>query len=196
MITSLDQLNPDGSYTYADYLLWQLQERIELIRGKIVRMSPAPSRRHQEAASNLHGMMWAHFKGKPCKVFTAPFDVRLPRKAQPGDKAYTVVQPDLCVVCDPAKLDDRGCEGAPDLVVEILSPGNTRREMREKFEVYEESGVREYWMVHLGDKTVQVFVLHEADGRFHGIKPFVDGDLMPAQIFPDLRIDLAEVFAT
>jgi Uma2 family endonuclease len=111
-----------------------------------------------------------------------------------GGKAHTVVQPDLCVICDLSKLDEQGCEGAPDLIIEILSPGNTRKEMREKYEVYEESGVREYWLVHPAEKTVQVFLLDEAKGKFYGIQPFVDGDAMPSHVFPDLRVDLAEVF--
>ncbi|MDV7396126.1 Uma2 family endonuclease, partial [Arthrospira platensis SPKY1] len=105
------------------------------------------------------------FHKKPCQVFHAPFDVRLPKKGQP--EVYTVVQPDLCVVCDQGKLDEKGCMGAPDLVVEILSPGNTHREMREKYEVYEEAGVKEYWLVSPWDKTVLVYVLNE-EGIFIG----------------------------
>mgnify|MGYP006427103699 CR=1 FL=1 len=159
MITSIDQLDPNGIYTYADYLRWRLEERIELIRGKILKMSPAPSRRHQEIAFCLTGIFWNTFRKSPCRVFPAPFDVRLPKRAaEEGEQAYTVVQPDLCVVCDLDKLDERGCEGAPDLVIEILSPGNSRREMRDKFEVYEESGVKEYWIVQPENSSVQVWI--------------------------------------
>ena len=196
MITSLDQLDPSGVYTYADYLRWRLEERIELIRGKILQMSPAPSRRHQEISMNLTQVILPAFKNRPCKLFAAPFDVRLPKKKTEEVKdAYTVVQPDLCVVCDLEKLDEQGCEGAPDLIIEILSPGNSRREMRDKYEVYEESGVREYWLVRPEDKSVQVFLLDEEKGKFYGIQPFVDGDRMPSHVFPDLKVDLSEVFA-
>ncbi len=196
MITSIDQLDPDGIYTYADYLHWRLKERIELIRGKVLKMSPAPSRRHQEIALNITQTIAPFFKANPCKLYIAPFDVRLPKKGvQESDKAYTVVQPDLCVVCDLSKLDDRGCNGSPDLIIEILSPGNTRREMKDKFEVYEESGVREYWIVRPEERSVQVFLLDEVQEKYYGIKPFIDEDQMPSHIFPDLVVDLKEVFA-
>lgn len=196
MITSLDQLDPNGTYTYADYLLWRLEERIELIRGKIFKMSPAPSVRHQEVSMNLTTILAPHFKKAPCKLFSAPFDVRLPKKnVKKGGKTHTVVQPDLCVICDLSKLDERGCEGAPDLVIEILSPGNSRKEMKEKFEVYEESGVKEYWIVNPTEKMVQVFLLDEEKGKYFGIQPFVEDDMMPSHVFPDLKVDLMEVFA-
>ncbi len=196
MITSLDQLDPNGIFSYADYLTWRFEQRIELIRGKIVEMSPAPSRRHQEIALTLSSIFYQHFKIRDCKVFPAPFDVRLPKQnAHEGESTYTVVQPDLCVVCALEKLDEQGCKGAPDLVIEILSPGNSRREMRDKYEVYEESGVREYWMVHPEDKSVQVFLLDEEKGKYYGIRPFLEGDEMPSHIFPDLKVNLTEVFA-
>ena len=196
MITSLNQLDLNGTYSYTDYLLWRFQEKVELIKGKIYKMSPAPSRAHQEVSFQLTGLFWQYFQHKDCKVFPAPFDVRLPKKsAKEGEPTYTVVQPDLCVICDLTKLDDRGCVGAPDLIIEILSPGNSRREMKEKYEVYEESGVKEYWIVHPTEKSVQIFLLDEAKEKFYGIQPFVADDVMNAQIFPDLALDLAEVFA-
>ena len=104
-----------------------------------------------------------------------------------------MVQPDLCVVCDVAKLDQRGCVGAPDLIIEILSPGNTKKEMKEKFSLYEESGVREYWLVQPVDNTVLVYVLNE-DGKFIGLQPFTEDEYISPTIFPDLSIDLMEVF--
>lgn len=193
MITSLSQLDPNGSYTYADYLAWKIEERIELIKGRIAQMA-APSRYHQDISSNLH----AHIKNllwrSPCKVYAAPFDVRLMHFSQKKNKEITtVVQPDLCVICDPKKLDDRGCLGAPDLIIEILSPGNSKREMKDKYEVYEEAGVREYWLVNPTEKSVQVFQLNEA-GKFIGIQPFVEDDIMTTPILPDLQINLMEVF--
>ncbi len=124
-ITDLSQLDLSQTYTYADYLQWQVRERIELLKGKIHLMSPAPSMKHQRISRNLSGILWSGFKDKTCEVFTAPFDVRLPQNNQPPmpeTPIYTVVQPDLCVVCDPAKLDEQGCLGAPDLVVKITPP--------------------------------------------------------------------------
>lgn len=191
MITDLSQLDPDGIYTYTDYLTWRLQERIELIKGKIFKMSPAPSSIHQELSWNLTLAMGAYFQGKPCKAYSAPFDVRLP--IPKGNRDYTVVQPDLCVICDLEKIDARGCNGAPDLVVEILSPGNAKREMREKYEVYEEAGVREYWLVSLSQLAVTIYVLNE-EGKFIGLQPYTQENTLVSSIFPDLKVDLWEVF--
>ena len=134
-ITNLSQLDPNGSYTYADYLLWHFEERVELLRGKLRQMA-APSRKHQSISMKLTRPLINALWENPCKVFAAPFDVRLTRFDEIQNKeVITVVQPDLCVICDAAKLDDRGCIGAPDLIIEILSPGNSRTEMKDKFEI-------------------------------------------------------------
>jgi Uma2 family endonuclease len=128
-------------------------------------------------------------------VFSAPFDVRLTRKAKAShEEITTVVQPDLCVICDLSKLDERGCLGAPDLVIEILSSGNSKKEMREKFEVYQESGVREYWLVNPTDENVIIYTLNE-QGIYIGLAPYIAGDMLRSAIFPELLIDLGEVFA-
>ncbi len=194
MITNISQLDPEKTYSYADYLTWQLKERVELIKGKLFKMSPAPSNTHQKIATALSAIVWQYFRKESCQVRVAPFDVRLNRKKQNDVEAKTVVQPDLCVICDPNKLDKRGCNGAPDLVVEILSPGNSRQEMKEKFEVYEENGVREYWLVNPTDKNVIVYLLDEK-GKFIGQKPFIEEDTLRSFIFPELEIELEEVFA-
>jgi Uma2 family endonuclease len=190
-ITELSQLDPDKVYTYADYLKWRFQERVELIRGKILKMSPAPSREHQKISRQLSLFIFTFFDKKQCQAYSAPFDVRLP--VPKGNKPYTVVQPDLCVICDPEKLDELGCNGAPDLVIEILSPGNTSREMQLKFSVYEEAGVREYWIVDPEHEAVIPFVLNER-GKYIGLQPKTGGQLMSPAIFPDMVIDLGEVF--
>jgi Uma2 family endonuclease len=190
-ITDISQLDPDGKYSYADYLLWKFKERVELIRGRLFRMTPAPNTHHQRIAGLLTAQAVNFFQRKPCQVFPAPFDVRLPRKQQP--EVYTVVQPDLCVVCDKDKLDEKGCVGAPDLVVEILSPGNSHREMREKYEVYEEAGVKEYWIVNPWDKIVLVYVLNES-GAFIGLQPLTEAQELESSTFPGLVIKLSEVF--
>jgi Uma2 family endonuclease len=191
-ITEYGQLDPNGSYTYADYLKWVFTDRVELIGGKLFKMSPAPGTNHQAVSRELSLQVFTFFNNSSCQAFSAPFDVRLPLGRKKGEDT-TVVQPDLCVICDPAKLDERGCQGAPDLVVEILSPGNSRREMKEKFEVYEASGVREYWLVHPLDKLVLIYVLDER-GTFIGLPPVVEGEVFRSAIFPDLEIDLKSVF--
>ena len=143
MITSLDQLDLNKKYTYADYMSWQFQERVELIKGRIFKMAPAPNRKHQEISGNLVHFISTFLWKKKCKFYHAPFDVRLIKEGND-----TVVQPDICVVCDLSKLDKQGCNGAPDLVVEILSSGNNRKELKEKFLLYEINGVQEYWLIN------------------------------------------------
>ena len=194
IITKLSQLDLDGTYSYADYLKWQFEERVELLRGKIARMSPAPSVKHQSIASNLHYHFRSNFERKDCRVFFAPFDVRLynrKKSLKASQDIYTVVQPDLCVICDSSKLDEQGCNGAPELVIEILSPGNSRREIKDKFDLYQEAGVQEYWLVQPQEEVVLVYTLNE-QGQYMGLRPAVDAVVSP--LFPDLEIALAEVF--
>jgi Uma2 family endonuclease len=191
MITSLDQLDPNASYTYADYLLWQFSERVELLRGKIRKMA-APSMKHQRISIRFSRLVANALFKTPCQVFAAPFDVRLTRTRNDRD-VTTVVQPDLCVICDPSKLDERGCNGAPDLIIEILSPGNSRTEMKDKFELYQEAGVLEYWIVSPIEKTIQVFKLNE-NGIYIGLAPNVEGDLLTTPIVLNLELDVTEVF--
>ncbi|WP_138992411.1 Uma2 family endonuclease [Larkinella sp. C7] len=193
-ITSLDQLDLTRQYTYADYLTWRVQERLELIRGYIWKMLPALGCRHQPLVGKFYLPFGNYMKGKPCQVFMAPFDVRLPRKNKPTNETITtVVQPDLCIVCDPAKLDDAGCIGAPDLVIEVLSKGNTKKEMKEKFDAYQEAGVREYWIVQPEYDNVPVYTLNE-QGQFIGQPPYDESDTLSPLIFPNLQIELHEVF--
>jgi Uma2 family endonuclease len=194
-ITDINQLDLEGTYSYADYLTWQFKERVELFKGKVLKMSPAPSVKHQRAASNLHYSFRSHFKSNQCQIFFAPFDVRLydRRKSSKANKEiYTVVQPDLCVICDEKKLDTKGCNGAPDLVIEILSPGNTKREMDQKYELYQEAGVKEYWLVEPADEAVFVYTLNE-EGVYIGLKPATT--TLVSRLFPDLVLELNEVFA-
>jgi Uma2 family endonuclease len=194
-ITRLDQLDPAGLYSYADYLKWQFEDRVELFWGKLFPMA-APNRRHQRYATRLSFALGDYLTGNPCELYIAPFDVRLPdrlRKPKFNGDIYTVVQPDLCVVCDADKLDDRGCLGAPDLMVEILSPGNTRKEMDNKFRLYEEAGVREYWIVEPADKFVLVYALR--DDEFVGLRPYTEDYPLRSALLPGLSIDLAALFA-
>ena len=194
-ITSLSQLDLTARYTYADYLLWQFSERVELIKGYIMQMA-APNRRHQYISGNLQFALMKYFYKSACQVYHAPFDVRFydRRKSQQADKdIYTVVQPDLCVICDASKLDERGCLGAPDWIIEILSPGNSKKEVQKKYDLYEEHGVREYWVVYPNEQSVFQFVLNE-QGKYYLHKIFAEDDIMPSYLFPDLLIDLKDVF--
>ncbi|MDR2562447.1 MAG: Uma2 family endonuclease [Prevotellaceae bacterium] len=181
-------------YTYADYLTWLDDKRRELLDG-FIRMMSAPNRRHQKIslilASKLYFLITQN-KGK-CEIFAAPFDVRLPRNGEKDDKLiYTVVQPDVCIVCDLSKLDERGCLGAPDFVAEILSPSSTKYDLIAKFKLYEKAGVREYWVVFPSDKFVLQFIL-QADGKFDEGTNYEKGEV-PIHIFDGLTIDLKDVF--
>ena len=136
-ITELSQLDPNGLYTYADYLTWQFEQTVELIKGKLLKMA-APNRKHQKISWQLSGVFYTILKGVQCDAYAAPFDVRLldKKKSLNANKdVRTVVQPDLCVICDKGKLDEKGCIGAPDLIVEILSASNGKKEMRTKKEL-------------------------------------------------------------
>jgi Uma2 family endonuclease len=194
MITNINQLDLDKTYSYADYLLWKFQERVELFRGKIFKMSPAPSSFHQRVSGNLHGILWHKFNKHSCNLFTAPFDVRLldKKKSTIDKEIYTVVQPDLCVICDENKIDEKGAIGSPDLVIEILSPGNSKKEMKYKFDLYEEAGVLEYWIVNPADKTIFIFVLK--DNQFIGLHPLIEEDTIKSPLFPQLDFCLEDIF--
>jgi hypothetical protein len=194
MTTDISQIDLNGTYSYADYLNWNFKERIELIMGKIFKMSPAPAMKHQRIAFRLTMAVGNFFEKHPCQVFFAPFDVRLMVKNKKTNQAIqTVVQPDICVICDESKLDKRGCLGSPDLVIEILSPGNSKKEMKQKFQVYEASGVREYWLVQPKDCCVFIYTLNE-EGKYIGHRPMTDDEIMHAHIFPEMKIDLAQIF--
>jgi Uma2 family endonuclease len=194
MITDINQLDFNKTYSYADYLTWKFQERLEIFKGRLFKMSPAPSTTHQKVASNLHGILWNKFKNHSCNLFSAPFDVRLldKKKSTNDSEIFTVVQPDLCVICDENKLDKRGAFGAPDLVIEILSPGNSKKELKYKFDLYEEAGVLEYWIVNPEDKTFLIYVLR--DDQFIGMHPLIEEDQIKSPLFPQLDFILEEIF--
>jgi Uma2 family endonuclease len=189
MITNIDQLDLTKAYTFKDYLSWRFKERVELFWGYISKMSPAPNFKHQEISSNLHGIFWNFLQKKPCKVIAAPFDVYLP--ALKGD-GQTVVQPDLCVICDTSKIQKQGCVGAPDLVVEILSLGNSRKEVTKKFQIYEQAGVKEYWVVFPYEQIIQVYILQE--NKFQ-LQPLLDNSIK-SEVLEGIELDLDEIFDT
>jgi Uma2 family endonuclease len=186
---------PDSSleYSYADYLKWKFEERVELIRGKIMKMT-APNRKHQDVSREIMYSITLFLKDKSCKAYNAPFDVRLPRKSKStNEEIITVVQPDVCIICDAAKLDDKGCVGAPDLVIEILSPGNSKKEIRIKYEVYEEAGVKEYWIVNPVEENVAVLLLNTS-GKFEGARLYATGDIIYSKAVEGLAVNLSDIF--
>jgi len=188
-ITDISQLDFTKQYTIADYLSWKFKERVELLKGYVAKMSPAPNSYHQIISAELSRVLFNYFHKKPCKAFAAPFDVYLPNHKNTGQ---TIVQPDLCVICDLEKIEKKGCVGAPDLIVEILSPGNSRKEVIDKYEIYQEAGVKEYWVIYPAEQVLQVYSLENA--IFVAKKPNAPGDIYESQLFPELQINVEAIF--
>jgi Uma2 family endonuclease len=179
------------NFTYADYKAWELKpgERFELIYGEAYAMA-APNLEHQSISAILSGEFYTFLKDKPCRYFAAPVDVRLFYEADESDD--TVVQPDLIVVCNPMKLGEEGCRGAPDIVIEILSPSNTAIEMERKLNLYWESGVKEYWIVDPQQK--QIIAYRMQDGRYV-MQAYQLQDAITSAVLPGLTIPLSVIFS-
>ena len=183
-------------YTFADVLAWDEKERAEIIGGEVF-MLATPSTDHQLISGELFAQLHAYLKGKKCKAIQAPFAVRL--FEQDGDSldgVDTVVEPDITVVCDRDKLDSKGCKGAPDMVVEILSPSTQRHDRLTKFNLYQRAGVREYWIVDPAERLVWVYTLEE-DGFYHTATVYSAGSVqptVPVGILEGCEIDLTTVF--
>lgn len=194
-ITSLAQLDPNGTYSYADYLTWQFTELVELWQGKIMRRMSAPTDQHQAVVGELYLTFGNYLRRQTCQVRVAPYDVRLPQRGTTADQAiYTVVQPDVCVICDPTKIERRGCLGAPDLVIEVTSPSTAARDWKDKFDLYEESGVGEYWIVTPLEQDIAVFVRDAATARYHLVGEYAAPGPVPCATLPDLVLDWADIF--
>ena len=189
---NLSDLDLDKTYSYADYLKWEFEERLELIKGKIFKMTPAPNTFHQVVAGNTYGYLWSFLKGKSCQVFSAPFDVRLTR-IKNEQEILTVVQPDICVICDISKLDTKGCLGAPDIVIEVLSPGNNKKELRNKYEAYEEAEVKEYWLIHPDEMTLFRYILDD-NKKFQPTRLLASGDELTTAVLPGFILKLEDIF--
>lgn len=189
-------LDSNKRYSYADYLTWADNKVRELIDGFVKIMSPAASTIHQEVCGNIFANLHYFIKRNrsKCKVFPAPFDVRLPKNGERADEQiYNVVQPDICVVCDPSKIDEKGCVGAPDLVIEIQSLSTARYDLTKKFDLYENSGVYEYWVVYPYEKGIEVFIL-QPDGKYdEGTK--YDSGKIPVHIFDGYEIHFNDIFS-
>ncbi|MDD3365474.1 MAG: Uma2 family endonuclease [Syntrophomonas sp.] len=190
---SMSAPKPDKKQTYGDLLQWPEEEKWEIIDGVPYLLS-APGRNHQAVSMELSGQLWLFFRDKECQVFAAPFDVRLPQGEEKDEDIYNVVQPDLSVICAQDKLDERGCKGAPNLVIEILSPSTAKKELNEKFNLYERSGVPEYWVVFPKFNVIVVYSL-DAEGKYQKTGDFSTGQILTSELFPGLEINLSQVFS-
>jgi Uma2 family endonuclease len=188
---TLADLDLNKTYTYADYFKWKFEERVELISGKIFQMS-APNRMHQTLLGYMYVKLFNFLENSSCNVYVAPFDVRFPRKSKDDKDIITVLQPDICVVCDHTKLDDKGCIEAPDIVIEVLSPGNNIKEMRNKYEVYEQGGVKEYWIVSPQNETFLMYTL--INEKYQPSRIMVAGDMVTSTVLPGFSLDLTALF--
>ena len=195
MLQNIDDLDLSKTYTYADYYSWRFDERLELIKGKIFKMSPAPTGNHQLISGNILVGFRVFLKGRSCKVFSAPFDVRLVRDETSDKKVKNVVQPDICVICDLTKMaDTRSCLGAPDIMVEVLSPGNNKKELKIKYDLYEEFGVKEYWVVYPDEQSIIIYNLNK-EGKFVAeSRALTLGDKITTPILPGFELTLDDVF--
>ena len=189
-------LDIEKRYTYADYLTWFDDVRRELIDG-LVKLLPAPKDIHAKVSKNISVRIGSFILAKEdcrCDIRYAPFDVRLPKNGETKDNCiYTVVQPDICVICDLSKLDDRGCIGAPDLIIEIVSKSSEKRDAVEKRILYEKHGVREYWVVYPKDEIIQVFLLDE-DGKYPDFMVYASDEKIPVHVLTGYEIDVNDIF--
>jgi Uma2 family endonuclease len=188
------QHHENHRFTYADYLSWPGEERWELIDGVPYALSPAPTKRHQDISKRIERQIDNYFIGKPCSMYHAPFDVRLSEQSAVSDNYIeTVVQPDILVVCDKFKLDERGCNCAPDLIVEILSPSSAAYDLKEKYDLYQRFGLKEYWVIYPAEHVLQIYRLN--DDRLYGAAECYAGDdKVAVALLVELVIDLGTVF--
>jgi Uma2 family endonuclease len=182
-------------YTYADYLAWDDEERWEIINGVVYDMSPAPTTRHQLILVELIAQIyfWLNQANKTCKAFIAPFDVRFPEGIKRHDKIIDVVQPDLVVICDRRKIDENGCHGAPDFIIEILSPYTAQKDKEVKLKLYEKNNVNEYWLIEPTLNTVTVYLLQHS-GRYGKPIHHTTQGMVEVQSLAGLFINLDLVF--
>ena len=208
-------LDKKNIYNYNDYQKWDNDKHYELIYGRIFDMTPTPSRKHQEISGAIHNIFYNYLINKKCEIYAAPFDVRLPdynlkisansneekskenvkyNKNDYNDKKIlTVVQPDLSIICDRNKLDDKGCIGAPELIIEIISPNTGIKDRKIKRGLYEKHGVKEYWIVDYHEKTVEVYLLNKK-GEYNKANIYGTDDILTTNILPDLKVDLSLIF--
>jgi Uma2 family endonuclease len=180
-------------HTYGEYLAWPEDARYELIDGIAYLMAPAPLLEHQDVAGEIYRQLANALRGSPCRAFMAPVDVRLPKASEADERIDTVVQPDVLVVCDAAKLDRRGVRGAPDWVMEVLSPATAGHDQVRKRRIYEQAGVLEYWLVHPTDRVLTVYRLQ--DGAYGKPDAQVLEGETPVGVLPGIVIAWDELVA-
>lgn len=180
------------SYTYGDYLKFDIEEMVEIIRGKIFRMSPAPRVVHQIISGNLYLAMQSALKSKQCRAFHAPVDIVLPIENKKRNKSTTVVQPDICVICNPDIIEDKAIFGVPDLVMEIVAGKDVKKDTQIKFDLYEEAGVGEYWIVLADVRLVEVYLLENS--KYRRLNAFSEDDVVPVKTIPGLKIGIEDIF--
>ncbi|EGW36551.1 Uma2 family endonuclease [Desulfosporosinus sp. OT] len=180
-------------YTYFDYVTWPSDNPVELIDGVPYAMTPGPSRIHQKISIELVRQISNYLRRKTCEVYAAPFDVRLTGNDEADEEIKNVIQPDISIICNKEKLDDQGCKGAPDLVMEIVSPSSIAMDYIKKLNLYEKYSVREYWIIHPIDKIIMVYTLIE-NGKYARPEVYQIEEVIKIGIFEDLSISLAEVF--
>jgi Uma2 family endonuclease len=188
----------EKTFTYSDYLSWNNDERWEIIDGRAYSMSPAPAPEHQKISMIISNEIYNHLKGKKCQVFSAPFDVMLFADAgTPENKINSLLQPDIFVVCDQSKIDSRALRGAPDLVVEILSPYTAERDFKDKFLLYEKARVPEYWIVDPANRSIHSFIIdpeNRDSGRYLPGKIYFIDDILNSSSIEGLSMELKKIF--
>lgn len=180
-------------FTYGDYLTWQLDEMVELIKGRIFRMRPAPSTNHQSVLNRLYHSITNYFKEDSCKYFVAPTDVVFPFNLKDTNKATTVVQPDIFVVCDKSKITLNAVIGAPDWIIEIISPHTAKKDLQYKYEVYEEAEVKEYWTVFPRERAISIYFLNE-NNEYELSKTYEYKGKVSPLLYPEINFDLEKLF--
>lgn len=185
--------NPKGGFTYADYLTWPDDERWEIIDGVAYNMAPSPTITHQEMMLDIGSQLRVFLRGKTCRVIP-DCDVLLPRTAEADAEIRTVVRPDIAVVCSPEKIEGKRILGAPDLIIEIISPSSASYDHVKKKYMYERAGVKEYWLVDPESRVVIVYTIDPASGRY-AEGNLIEGEAkIPVTILPGLEIDFTTVF--
>lgn len=193
-ISNVAEINLSGIYSYENYLGWRSEERLELIRGQVFKMSPITSVTHQRWCGFMYVKLYEYLSDKKAEVFIAPLDVRLPDRSDQNGDIFTVVQPDIFIVCNLNQLEEKGCLGAPDIVIEILSDGNNWRELTDKFRVYEAAGVKEYWIINPKRKLFFVYRLDKhCSFQSEGANLYSNGHL--SSVLPDFKLNLKELLA-
>lgn len=191
VINKVEELDMNARYTAGQYLQWHFDEMVELIKGKVFKMSPAPRSNHQRVQAALLHSFYGALQGQSCEAFDAPFDVYLTHKDD-FRKAENVVQPDVCIICDPSKIHERGCMGAPDLIVEILSPSTRQKDLTLKRDLYEEFAVPEFWVVSVSERFLIRHLLNDGKYQQH---LFTEADTLQPANFPIIRVALKQIFA-